>query len=550
MNIRLVAYRKATSAATSDTAYNLDLQEAPNVSLNFQFSDIKKPESRKGSYSQTFKLPFTDNNNEFFQNWYGVNLSTLVYSTRKSFDAIIYVGTVPQFEGQLQLKSVYKKAEFYEVVLMSNTATLFSSIGEKKLKDVFKEDNNTYNEDLNHQLIYTSSTDNTFYNSWIATLVNTAGDLIKDTSLSPDISKIVYPLSVTQENFYYDDAYDYYLKMSQTAADNLISDYDIETAATKAVNFTQFRPSIQIKELFKLIIARAGFSYTSTFIDGDYFGNIFMTLGGHLEASSLPTTNTNVNPSGFFEVGNLDQWGVVPTADIPEPDISGDLLYVDELIPASLNTPNTNCTIPNDPDSSWNTTYHYFTKKEFTQQQAKIRFLPELLNVKSDAFNNSGFNTMDFVLVARPYDVASNTTDFNTVIDSTYFGLMLVTQPTFTQYIDGIVEKVLSLSSMEVNESCRFYIITNLMQNNLFPTEAPVFKLGGFINSFGNFVGCGTMFSSIRVDWQGFSVNNAYTGEVDIPACIDPDIKQKDFLKIYYNDLIWLYLQVQKMIII
>ena len=69
MNIRLVAYRKATSTATSDTAYNLDLQEAPNVSLNFQFSDIKKPESRKGSYSQTFKLPFTDNNNEFFQNW-------------------------------------------------------------------------------------------------------------------------------------------------------------------------------------------------------------------------------------------------------------------------------------------------------------------------------------------------------------------------------------------------------------------------------------------------------------------------------------------------
>ena len=138
MNIRLVAYRKATSAATSDTAYNLDLQETPSISLNFQFSDIKKPESRKGSYSQTFKLPFTDNNNEFFQNWYGVNLSTLVYSTRKSFDAILYVGTVPQFEGQLQLKSVYKKAEFYEVVLMSNTATLFSEIGEKKLKDLLQ----------------------------------------------------------------------------------------------------------------------------------------------------------------------------------------------------------------------------------------------------------------------------------------------------------------------------------------------------------------------------------------------------------------------------
>ncbi len=74
MDIRLVAYRKATSAATSDTAYNLDLQETPSISLNFQFADVKEPEKRKGNYSQTFKLPFTDNNNNFFQNWFNVNL--------------------------------------------------------------------------------------------------------------------------------------------------------------------------------------------------------------------------------------------------------------------------------------------------------------------------------------------------------------------------------------------------------------------------------------------------------------------------------------------
>ena len=79
MNVRLVAYRKATRTATSKTAYNLDLQEAPNVSLNFQFSDIKEPKTRKGSYSQTFKLPFTDNNNQFFEDWYNVNLDTLVF---------------------------------------------------------------------------------------------------------------------------------------------------------------------------------------------------------------------------------------------------------------------------------------------------------------------------------------------------------------------------------------------------------------------------------------------------------------------------------------
>ena len=109
MNIRLVAYRKATTASTSDTTYQLDLQEAPNVALNFQFSDVKEPETRKGSYSQTFKLPFTQNNNQFFENWYNVNLDTLVFSTKTRFDAVLYVGTVPQFEGALQLKAVYQR---------------------------------------------------------------------------------------------------------------------------------------------------------------------------------------------------------------------------------------------------------------------------------------------------------------------------------------------------------------------------------------------------------------------------------------------------------
>ena len=40
MKVRLVAYRKATSSATADSTFNLDLQEEPNISLNFQFSDI------------------------------------------------------------------------------------------------------------------------------------------------------------------------------------------------------------------------------------------------------------------------------------------------------------------------------------------------------------------------------------------------------------------------------------------------------------------------------------------------------------------------------
>lgn len=45
--IRLVAYRKKQSTDTFDATFELDLQEAPNISLNYQFADIREPEKEK-----------------------------------------------------------------------------------------------------------------------------------------------------------------------------------------------------------------------------------------------------------------------------------------------------------------------------------------------------------------------------------------------------------------------------------------------------------------------------------------------------------------------
>ena len=152
--VRLVAFRRTFASSptvftsSEETTFELDLNEFPNISVNYQFSDIKNPETRKGSFSQTFKLPFTDNNNKFFENWYNYNNETQYFNTREKFAAAIYVGTVPQIEGYLQLKAVYKKGQYYEVVVFSNAADLFAVIGENSLKDVFKN----IDEDLNNKI--------------------------------------------------------------------------------------------------------------------------------------------------------------------------------------------------------------------------------------------------------------------------------------------------------------------------------------------------------------------------------------------------------------
>ena len=511
MNVRLVAYRKATSGASSTTAYNLDLQEAPNISLNYQFSDIKEPETRKGSFSQTFKLPFTDNNNQFFQDWYNVNLDTLVFNTRTKFDAVLYIGAVPQFEGALQLKSVYKKAQCYEVVLMSSSASLFSTIGEQRLKDVFKEDNGSYSADLNH--VYNNTNIEASWNGGSSSFQNAAGTALRDTDF--DVQKVMYPISVTREKFY-NGAEARYLNLDQTNANTLVTNGGVEAAWDYSVDINQFRPAIQIKYLFDRIMAKAGFSYTSNFISGTgdyssdkYFGKIFMTTGTALEQNALPTTNTNASPSGVMQVSNNAQWGSFSFA-------AGDTIpLMQVVVPANTTTAPGTCTTPTDTDSVWNSTFNYFTKKATTMEQVEVSYIPTWSN-----FENLG-STMTTKAYLREWDTASNT--YTDVI----YGDMAEVEIAFAGLGYNIIFKhSLSLEEMPVGKSAQIVIeLSQLQQDNA--ANPSTLTLG---NSTSDVLNCGTFYNTIIIDWVGY-ITNVFGATVDVPACIDADITQRDFLK-------------------
>ena len=524
MNVRLVAYRKATSGASSTTAYNLDLQEAPNVSINYKFSDVKNPETRKGSYSQTFKLPFTDNNNEFFQNWYNVNLETLVFSSRTKFDAILYVGAVPQFEGALQLKSVYKKAQMYEVVLMSTSASLFSTIGTQKLRDAFKNENGSYDNQFNHTFTYTNSTNNTLYNSWGNSLVNTSGTSLYDSDAG--VSKVVYPISVTREKFYYNPAdqdadgndLKRYLRLDQTTI-NSINDGDV--SFDLSVQMSQFRPALQLKTMFKMILARAGFSYTSSFIDGSYFGKLFMTTGNHLETTTLPTTDTNASPSGFMDVGNSTEWGVL---DLPASGFTG-VQDNEVIVPADTITPTTGNTSPQDPDNIWNETYSYFTRTDITMTQVSCRHILTASNIQADV--GDAFNIDIFL---RPFDTSTNTPD----LDYNY-GIQEATETTTSSNTVplGFRNWNLSLEDMPVGASAQIVIrVYNYKKVTAGSAlELTIGKENTVTVSGQTFFNVGNdLYSNIRIDWVGYSTDS-FGGTINVPFCIDPDITQKDFLK-------------------
>jgi hypothetical protein len=511
MNVRLVAYRKATTTAASDSTYQLDLQEAPNISLNFQFSDIKEPETRKGSYSQTFKLPFTDNNNEFFQNWFNVNLTTLVFSTRKKFNAVLYVGTVPQFDGFIQLKAVYNKAQCYEVVLMSNTSDLFSAIGEQRLQDVFlNTDGETYSTELDHTFNETN-----ILNSWnggSSAFQNndTPAVSLRDTDF--DVQKVMYPMSLTKPNFYYDPndttndgGHNKYLLMDSGD----IAGMGVDDALNYIVPLTQLRPAIQIRTLFKLILAKAGFSYTSTFIDGTgdyasdkYFGKIYMTTGNELAGAGLPTSSTVQQPAGTSIAGqstySWSQWVLSNSA--PNFESCHEVDYI---------TMPFNTVVTDDATTIWNTAQNTFTKIYPTMDSIQIRHRTSTSNLKTGELCDSDSIKFDVIIEGTDGTIYSQTT--RNVPDSN--------DQQNTQHIYSM-----NLTAMPVGASARIK-----MRRYAFEPNSLASNISFTLVTDQSYTSA-DLDTKLTINWAEFN-QGVYGATINVPACIDSTITQKAFLK-------------------
>jgi len=297
-NIRLVAYR-------NDVSYPLDLLDAPNVSLNFKFTDIKNPQTRQSSYSYTFKLPFTDNNNIYFQDWHNSNVTELTngFSTNNENQASLFVNEIEQFVGVIVLKGTYNKAKYYDVMLLSQVANIFSSMGAKLVKDAFVN----YTT-LNHVL-----TETKISQSWN----NTMGADFQDST--GGCSKIVYPVTSASEPLLWKD--NDYLNNDGNFTSYSIYDADaganvtVQGYSPHRIQLTSQKPAIQLRTVLERIFATNGFTWTSTFLDSVYFRRLYMTTCNFLgEPNSQPPfadLDQAFSPSLFGQYGYTDMRAIV-----------------------------------------------------------------------------------------------------------------------------------------------------------------------------------------------------------------------------------------------
>jgi len=241
----------------------VDLYQDESVNLTLQFTDLQSINAATGSYSQTFRIPATQNNLDILgqvpsTTAVGVNLKTKIA-------AELVDNTLPIMRGFCQVKQIYLQKEKYadiELVFFGGAVDLKTAIGDGMLSDL----------DLSaaeHELNITN-----IQNSWGST--------------NP------YPFDGTIRYGLIDKGFNWSFPSN--------APWDAQDGMWQG----ELTPFIQVKELFDTIMDEAGFTYDSTFFD--------TTGGGNFSAMYLPAYNGSQTLSGVEFLDNTVAAGI--TANI------------------------------------------------------------------------------------------------------------------------------------------------------------------------------------------------------------------------------------------
>lgn len=201
--------------------FHLDLYENEQVSLNFRFQDLESVNGTAGSYSQTFRIPATEANVDFFGAYHDVDVVGGFNAKRKT-DARLIDDGFTLIEGHIQLVGVVLQKGHYadfELNFMGETADLASELKGVELKDL----------DL-------SALDN------ILTLANMNSGL-SSTGLNSGAVRF----GIIDRGFGWYNG-------------NQINQYPMSAS--------QLTPFVRLEKVVDAIFAKTGYSYTSTWLSG------------------------------------------------------------------------------------------------------------------------------------------------------------------------------------------------------------------------------------------------------------------------------------------
>jgi hypothetical protein len=204
-------------------------------------------------------LPFSNINNDFFENYFMIDLSqgswsSDVFRPENPVQCTLLNDGVSLIEGVLQLLSVSKTGQTYECAISGGAGDLFTQMGNTKLKDVF-----------------TNAPDYKYDNTAANVIASWTGD-ITDGGVGSGVIRIpLVDKALSQGGRLYGD-----------------NGVDEGLYASNYLPATHLLPFMQIDHIFRTILNNFGFSLSSTFMATTVWTNLYMSLGNG--ANGLKTT--------------------------------------------------------------------------------------------------------------------------------------------------------------------------------------------------------------------------------------------------------------------
>ncbi len=236
----------------------IDLLKDVSLNITKQLIDIQSPEKRKTDRTLTIEIPGSKTNDKLFSYIFEVNIDlytsdsgqeTPNFNPNKKADAIIFIDNFQQLKGYCQLTDItveHRDKITYKIVCYGEIGDLFAKIDNQ----VDEEDKALKGEltDLDF-----SEFDHVYHRGNIANSWDT--EIIENGSgTAVSLGKgYVYPMI----DYGYQKNY-----VSGTKTDQ----WGVE----------QFRPAIYTKQYIDKIFEKAGYTYTSNFLNSDFFKRLIV----------------------------------------------------------------------------------------------------------------------------------------------------------------------------------------------------------------------------------------------------------------------------------
>lgn len=291
--------------ALRDGVYiELDTEDA-QIELNFQIEDVRTPAARQAPFSLSFRLPFTQTNNDFLGHVGEPTLKTSEFNINRKTGARLFEGNVAVMDGIFQVTSIDLSQRKYVCRFYSSLVDIFQVIRGKKWEDVWRDEDGNVDCPLDHPL-----TVNNVRNAW-------QGNALSGVGAGVSVGDIHYPLTDNGNMNAYAFPRPAFFIGEGWGDDN----------AQTGLQPLNLHPAVKLRYLIDQILEYAGYTRTTDFFDDTTKKNdkLYVLVG--LQSQVVPTRpayafraqwtlNGNLPTFAFMGVWDTSSTGLYDPDDI------------------------------------------------------------------------------------------------------------------------------------------------------------------------------------------------------------------------------------------